>query len=204
MTVTIPTVVIQSGSLPVASTKAPSAAPTAVVVTPPAVIADDVISSSVVDNSNKIIIIWQKSAISAACKQALATVTGGVHIWDPTIDGSKYDGPTFAASSTACLILWAGDPSSKTAATDVHSWYTANRAYIKSTGFTVYVIPKKFFSLAGLKSVYEDSAVAIKALPKWHPDLQSLLTNFEAKFPSSEFGYLTALYNKLLSIITSK
>jgi hypothetical protein len=156
------------------------------------------------DNSKQIIIIWQKSKISDNCKAALATITSGVHIWDPVIDGSKLDAKTFANASYNCLILWAGDKSSKTAAADVHQWYTDNRDYIKSTNFTVYVIPKKLFSFAGIKSVYEDAATAMKALPKWHPNLEQLLLKFEEKFPESEVTFLKGLFYKILSLVTKK
>lgn len=162
------------------------------------------VAAASADNSKKVIVVWQKSTISAACKQALATISGGVHIWDPTIDGTKFDATAFSASSWSCLILWAGDPSSKTAAADVHTWYVANRTYIKSTNFQVYVIPKKLFSLAGLKSVYEDTATALKALPKWHPDLHQLLLNFEQQFPTSEFSLLKGLWNKIVAAVTKK
>lgn len=153
----------------------------------------------VTDNSKKIIIIWQKSTISDSCKQALSTIASGVHIWDPKVDGAKLDAETFAQASYGCLVLWAGDPSYKTAAQDVHSWFTNNRSYIKKTNFTVYVIPKKLFSFAGLKSVYEDCATAIKSLPKWHSNLEHLLLNFEEQFPTAEYGFLRALFNKLIS-----
>lgn len=161
-------------------------------------------SAATADNSRKVIIIWQKSTISDNAKTALGTVTGGVHIYDPQIDGAKFDAAAFAASSWSCLVLWAGNPASKTAASDVHDWLVANRQYVKQTKFVVYVIPKKFFSLLGLKSVYEDFATAIKALPKWHPDLHKLLLAFEEQFPESEHSTLYALYSKIVSLITKK
>lgn len=161
-------------------------------------------ADSSADNSRKVIIIWQKSTISDACKTALGTITGGVHIYDPQIDGVKFDAAAFAASSWSCLVLWAGNPASKTAASDVHDWLVANRAYVKQTQFVVYVIPKKFFSLLGLKSVYEDFATAIKSLPKWHPDLHRLLLAFEERFPESEHSALYAVYQKIVSLITKK
>lgn len=161
-------------------------------------------AAATADNSRKVIIVWQKSTISDSCKKALGTVTGGVHIYDPQIDGAKFDAAAFAASSWSCLVLWAGNPASKTAAADVHDWLVANRPYIKQTKFIVYVIPKKFFSFLGLQSVYEDFATAIKALPKWHPDLHKLLLNFEEQFPEAEHSALYAIYQKLVSLITKK
>lgn len=162
------------------------------------------IRAQTADVSQKVIIIWQKSSISENCQKALATIKGGVHIWNPIIDGQKLDVDTFAVASYNVLILWAGDPASKTAAAEVHTWFVNNRKDIKARGILTYVIPKKFFSFAGLKSVYEDTATALKALPKWHPDLHQLLLNLEEKFPESEIGHLKALLVKLVSLVTKK
>lgn len=160
-------------------------------------------STSASTAPNKVLIIWQKSTISSACQTALATVESGVHIWSPTIDGQKLDAPTFANASYGCLILWAGDPSSSTAAADVHTWVTNNRTYLKANpNIVCYVVPTKIFSVAGLKSVYEDFATAIKALPKWSDDLHNLLLNFEAQFPTSEVSTITALLQKVYSFFT--
>lgn len=155
------------------------------------------------DNSKKIIIIYQKSSISSAVKKALSTCPNNVHFWDPIVDASL-DAPAFAQASYNILILWAGDPNNKNAATAVHTWYTNNRAYIKQTGIVGFVIPKKLFSAAGLKSVYEDAFQALKAIPKWAPNLEHLLLNFEEEFPSSEYSIIKALFNKFISAITKK
>lgn len=148
--------------------------------------------------SKKVIIIWQKSTISSACKKALATIEGGVHVWDPLVDGQKLDAEVFVKASYDCLILWSGDTAIKTAAADVHTWLSKNRAYIKTNAITTYVIPSKLFSLAGIHSVYEDFAIAIKALPKWSEDLGSLLIKFEAQFPTGEVSVVMGLINKAI------
>lgn len=154
------------------------------------------------DNSKQIIIIWQKTKISEKCKKALATIGTGVHIWDPKIDGSKLDAPTFAKATYNCLILWSGDSSNKTAAQEVHKWYTENRGYIKETGFTVFVVKRRLFSWAGLKSVYEEIATSLKKLPKYGDDLEKLLLNLEDEFPSSENSVAKAIVQKLIDFFT--
>lgn len=156
------------------------------------------------DNSKKVVIVWQKSTISAACKQALATITSGVHIWSPTIDGQKLDATAFATASYQVLILWAGDPTDKTAAESVHQWIANNRKYIQSTGMVLYIIPSKLFSLCGIESVYADLGQTVKALPKWAPNLHTLLVNFEAKFPPAEVSFLRGLLQKLAALVTKK
>lgn len=192
MTITIPIIDIAAAALKAGATAA-------------ATTTDSVpisgVAAGIDDNSNKVIIIWQKSSISDACKNALATIEGGVHIYDPLID-TTLDAPAFSKSTQNCLVLWAGNPTTKTAASDVHTWYTANRAYIKQTQFQVYVIPTKFFSLLGLESVYTDCATAIKALPKWSSNLHKLLLQYEAKFPTSEYSVIEAIFNKVKSLVT--
>lgn len=154
------------------------------------------------DNSKQIIIIWQKSKISDKCRKALGTIGSGVHIWDPLVDGEKLDAKAFAKATYNCLVLWSGNPDSKTAAQDVHKWYGDNRQYIKDTGFTVYVVKRRIFSWAGLKSVYEEVATALKALPKWGNDLESLLLNLETEFPAAENSVVKALFHKALEFFT--
>lgn len=156
------------------------------------------------DNSKNIIIIWQKSTISDNSRKALGTIGSGVHIWDPLVDGYKLDAQTFAKASFNCLVLWSGNPGSKTAADDVHTWYTQNRQYIKDTGFTVFVVKKRLFSWAGLKSVYEEVATSLKKLPKWGDDLEKLLLNLEEEFPASENTLLSALIQKAIEFFQKK
>lgn len=164
----------------------------------------DTTTTPTTDNSTKIIIIYQKSTISQNVQKALSTIAGGVHIWSPTIDGQKLDAPAFAAATYSCLILHSGDPNSKTAAADVHTWVANNRAYIKSTGMVLYVVPTKIFSFAGLKSVYADLGTTIKAIPKWAENLEHLLLNLEDQFPASEHSVIRALINKIIGFITKK
>lgn len=162
------------------------------------------VKAASLDNSRKIVIIYQKSTISKRVQQALSTIAGGVHIWNPTIDGQKLDAATFATSTYSCLILHSGDTTSKTAAEDVHTWVANNRAYIKSTGMVLYVVPTKIFSLAGLKSVYADLGTTIKAIPKWADDLHHLLLNLEDQFPAGEHSVFKALINKIIGFVTKK
>ncbi len=175
-----------------------------VVATSPAnsSLASAIATTTAVVPKTKVLIIWQKSKISPACRKALATINAGVHIWDPVIDGQKLDAQAFVNASYDCLILWAGNPNVKTSAADVHTWVSNNRAFIKTSDITSYVIPTKIFSLAGIKSVYEDFAVAIKALPKHAADLGALLVKLEAKFPESEVSLLKGLVEKALSFFT--
>ncbi len=173
------------------------------VVTPTSPLASQIATTTTnAPVSKKVLIIWQKSTISKACKQAMATIEGGVHIWDPVIDGQKLDGSAFEAASYDCLILWAGNTKQKNAAEEVHNWVTKNRAFIKANGIKSYVIPTKIFSLAGIESVYEDFAISLKSLPKWSDNLGNLLVKMENKFPESEVSLLSGLFSKLLTLFS--